>query len=396
MNYMRIGVNASFARKPDTGIGQVTINFLKNLAKIREQKVKVKKFDFILYLEEDLPPDLYLPENFSKKVFLPTYQRDDLIRKIWWEKKLLPKKVKEDKCDILISLYQCPTQISEVKHLMIVHDIIPKLFPEYLNNWRKKFYWKQTEKALRTARHLVAVSHRTEKDLVQNLDINPRKISVAHIDVDEIFRKPVSEQKSEKIMQKHGLKAGYIYFGGGLEKRKNAENVLRAYKKLYEKNKVLEYVNPFPKLVISGKLMPKLAPLITDVEKLVKELNLTPQVKILGFVPQEDLPALYKNAIFFFYPSLYEGFGLPLLEALCLGKPVLTSKTSALPEVGSDAALYCRPTDIDDMTQVMKNILINKPLRDRLAERAKERSQHFSWNNFTQKIINLINESRFW
>lgn len=299
---MKIGINASFARKPNTGIGQVTVNFLQKLIKSKFGSGKLKNLEFVLYLEEDI--DFKLPKNFTKKVFLPVWRRDDLIRKIWWEKKLLPKKAKKDKCDVFVSLYQSTTVMpEEIKHIMVVHDIIPELFPEYLNNSRKKEYWNLAKEAIEKSDKIVAVSKRTEKDLIQHLGIDSKKISIGHIDTDKIYKKEISESKSEKVLKKYGLKKGYIYGGGGMEVRKNIEELIHSYKVLLESNKKTHLIKNFPQLVISGKLMPELAPLVTDVERIVKEMNLTKQVRLLDFVPQEDLPALYSNALVFVYPS---------------------------------------------------------------------------------------------
>ena len=383
--HMKVGINASFARKPNTGIGQVTINFLRKLI---ETKTK-ENLEFVLYLEEDI--DLKLPNNFSKKVFLPFWKRDDLIRKIWWEKRLLPRKVKKDNCDILLSLYQCPTVLSDATiHIMLVHDVIPEIFPEYLNNSRKKKYWKLTKKAILEADKIMTVSSRTEKDLIRYLGVEPERISVNYIDVDEIYKKDVSDSKSKKVLKKYNLSPGYILGGGGLEIRKNVEGLIRAYHNLLESNKRTNFIKEFPKLVISGKLMPELSPLVTDAEKLVKELNLTQQVKLLNFVPQEDLPAIYKNALVFAYPSFYEGFGLPVLEAMNIGTPVITSKRSSLPEVGRDTTLYCHPEDGRDVEMVLRNIILNEHLRGELRRRGKERAKNFSWENFVEKLFGII------
>ncbi|HBI33655.1 MAG TPA: hypothetical protein DEA43_03490 [Candidatus Moranbacteria bacterium] len=388
---IKIGINASFLRKQNTGIGQVTINFLKKLMEFRISNFEFRnneEVEVVLYLEEDV--DFELPEGFSKKVFLPVYKRDDLIRKIWWEKFSLPRKVKKDKCDVLLSLYQSTTSIQphkDFKHIMVVHDIIPKFFPEYLNNWRKKLYQWLTERAIKKADKIIAVSHRSEKDLIAHLGIDAKKITVSYIDVDEIYKKEVSEKESQRVLKKYNLKAGYIYSGGGLEVRKNTENVLRAYKILFE---AYGHASWLPKVVVSGKMMPQLAPLVTDVEATVKGLGLEKEVSLLDFVPQEDLPALYKNASVFVYPSLYEGFGLPVLEAMSQGTPVITSKTSSLPEVGSDSVVYCDPKSVDDLAMVLKNVLMNNHLLSSLSMKGKERATHFSWDKFTEKMINII------
>jgi glycosyltransferase involved in cell wall biosynthesis len=383
---MRIGINASFARKPANGTGQVTVNFLQELARQKTEH------EFVLYLEEDLPKNFKLPKNFRKNIFLPLWKRDDLIRKIWWEKYLLPKKVVRDKCDVLFSLYQSATTIQphmEVKHIMLVHDIIPKLFPEYLNNSRKKYYWRQIEQAILRTDKIIANSRRTEKDLIQHLGIDPAKISVNYLDVDEIYKKSVETRHASSVLKKYKLQPGYIYNGGGLEVRKNAIGVIQAYKYLLDRNKKEHFIAEMPLLAISGKLIPLLAPLITDIEKLARELNLTKQIKILDFVPQADLPAIYANALMFVYPSHYEGFGIPPLEAMNQGTPAIIAKTSSLPEVGGDAVLYCDPEDHKDLAMVMKNLLLNEKLRDTLTRRGKERAQKFSWEKFTGKFLNI-------
>ena len=394
---MRIGINASFARKPGSGIGQVTINFIKELAASSSIFIdsKNEEAEFIIYLEQDLFGDIVLPENFRKSVFLPFWKRDDLLRKVLWEKFYLPRKAKKDGCDIFLSLYQCPTIFpKEIRHTMLVHDIIPKLFPEYLNNLRKQKYWEWTERAIEKAQKILAVSSRTEKDLVQHLGIDAKKITVNYIDCDEIYGKPVSQARIQKILKKYHLKPGYIYTGGGLEGRKNTEGVVQAYKHLLESNRNHPFIEEIPQLVISGKLMPQLAPLITDVEKLVRELNISGHVEILDFVDQEDLPALYSQALFFIYPSRYEGFGIPVLEAMKVGCAVITSKISSLPEVGLDSVLYCYPDDVRDIAMVMKNALTNHDLRNTLKRRGQQRAKNFSWKKFTEKIANEIKENK--
>lgn len=400
---VKIGINASFLRKPNTGIGQVTANFLKKLAISNSPCLpagkqfpifKNKEVQFVLYLEEDLPKGLGLPKNpaspaggFEKRIFLPPYKRDDLIRKIWWEKFLLPRRVRKDRCDVLISMYQCPTILSSgVKHIMLVHDIIPKIFPEYLNNSRKKLYQRLTEKAIQRADKIVAVSKRTEKDLITQLGIKGEKITVSYIDVDESYKKKITQKEIARVLKKYKLKPGYIFAGGGMEVRKNVEGVLRAYKVL----KNGKIISNLPKLAIYGKLLPELYPLAVDVEKLARELNLTREVRFLGPIPQKDMPALFAGAEMFVYPSRYEGFGMPVLEAMNMGIPVVTSKKASLPEVGWDGVLYCDPDDVHDIAMVMKNILTRKDLRETLSRKACQRAKQFSWNKFVKKILNII------
>ncbi len=394
---MKIGINASFLRKFNTGIGQVTLNFLRELA---EQEAKIKKSkkksgndrEYVIYLEEDLPKGLKFPKNFTVKKFLPFfYRRDDLIRKIWWEGRLLPKKAKRDKCDVFLSLYQCPTVLhDDIKHIMLVHDIVSRLFPEYLNNSRKKIYQKMTEEGINSADKIITVSKRTEKDLNQYLGIDTSIITRNYIDVDEVYKKRPSAQEMKKVLRRYKLNPGYIFAGGGMEARKNIEGVIRAYHFLHENNKKTHFIHELPPLVIYGKLLPQLSPIALDAEKLIKELNLKKQIRLLDMVPQKDLPTLFDGAQIFVYPSFYEGFGMPVLEAMNRGIPTVTAKNSSLPEVGMDAVLYCHPEDHKDIAMVIKNLLLSKNLRDALSQRGKERAKEFSWKRFTKKIINVI------
>lgn len=387
----RIGINASFLRKPRTGIGQVTTHFLRALMREEGANSIFAKRKFILYLEEDI--DWELPENFEKRILKTWWRRDDLIRKTWWERYILPRRARCDGCDTLLSLYQCPTVArGGMRHVMVAHDIIPRLMPQYANNWRKKLYWRLSERGLRKADALVAVSKRTEKDIIQHLHISAEKIGVAYIDVDPIFLKPVSDTRSSRVMEKYHIEAGYIYFGGGLDVRKNAESVLRAYRHLVKnKEKYPSIVDTrIPDLVISGKIVKQLAPLITDVESLAKSLNISNHVTFLGEVSQEDLPVLYKNARVFVYPSQYEGFGMPILEAMRMGTPVITSRTTSLPEIAGDAALYVDPDSVDDIASVLARAMRHKTVTDEMVRRGKSRAKRFSWKEFSKKILEKV------
>ncbi|MDH4330654.1 MAG: glycosyltransferase family 4 protein [Candidatus Moranbacteria bacterium] len=374
MSRKRIGINASFLRKLGTGVGQVTLNVLRNFDGEDTEN------EAVLFLEEE--SDLDVLNDFQTQVFLPLYKRDDLIRKILWEKFLLPKKAQNMGCEKFVSLYQCPTIFSkDMDHTMVVHDIIPKLFPEYLNNWRKKLYWSLTEKAIKDASRIVTISENTRKDLVRELNIEEEKIIVKNINIDEVYRRSIGEEEKKRILEKYNLEKGYVYSGGGMEKRKNLDSLIVAYKNLLEKNANI------PPLVISGKLMPELAPLAIDVERLVDELGLEGKVRLLGFVPQEDLPVIYKSAILFVYPSLYEGFGMPVLEAMSQGVPVLASSASSIPEVGGDAVEYFDPENVQELQEKMENILNNQEERESLSERGLQRAKSFSWRGFVEELI---------
>jgi glycosyltransferase involved in cell wall biosynthesis len=383
---MHIGINASFLRKPYTGIGQVTTHVLDELVRRVKEDKSMKNHKFFVYCEEEY--DIDLPKNFHKRSFLPHfYKRDDLFRKLLWERYSLVKQAHADKCDVLISLYQSATVVkyTDMQHVMLVHDVIPHIFPEYLDNMRKKIYWNRVEKGMYASNKIVTVSHHTKIDLEKKLNIKPAKITVDLIAVDPIFQKNLVDIEVKKVLKKYKLAPGYIYTGGGLEMRKDVKRTLRAYKLL------LNRMENVPNLVITGKLIPELAPLVTDVEKIVKDLKIEDNVQILGFVPQKDLPALYRGAKLFVFPSLYEGFGMPVLESMSIGTPVLTAKNSSLSEVGGDAVAYIKDEECTDaeLTVMMMDLLNDEDKLKKLSFDGKSRAMQFSWTKFVDTICDI-------
>jgi glycosyltransferase involved in cell wall biosynthesis len=374
---MRIGINASFLRKPDTGIGQVTRGFINELFKSESHEN-----EYFLYLEKDI--DHKMPKNFQKRVFLPKiWKRDDLIRKIWWEKFILPKYAKADKCDLFISLYQCPTFLPKsIKHKMLIHDMVPKIFPQYLDNWRKKMYVHLSWQAAKHANQVITVSEWSKKDVHKFLKIPLAKIRVAYISIGDEFFKELSYENDYKILEKYDIYGRYIFYIGGFDLRKNIPEFLKAYREMIEKNEIRD-IN----LVLAGEDRSKFSHLFTDVKKEIENLKLEDNVRLIGFIDQEDLPAVYRHSECFVLPTLYEGFGLMALEAMACGTPSAVSKTSSLPEVCGNAVIYFNPYDAEEMARVMNKILRNGKLRSLLSEKGKERAKKFSWKKFAKIIL---------
>lgn len=480
---MTIGINASFLRKKDTGIGQVTLNFIQKLIEL-----SVEDISFILYVEED--SGLELPKNFEERVFLPSlYKRDDLVRKIIWEKRLLPKEARRDECDIFLSLYQSATVFKKgkkemdshrslssvmtgggndkgkglIRHIMLVHDAVWKIFPEYLDNWRKKKYYKLVDEGIMKADKILTVSENSRKDIVKHLGITEGGIDVRYVDCDERFRnqngedgqnenngpvcktapaeedanldprsaggddmyrgnenKKISDQVSTSSSDRRD--DNYIFYVGGFDIRKNVDGLIEAYGMLWKKweddqressqSKIENQPLPnplsassadklpkqkeaksFPSLVLAGSFHSHLVPLVTDLPNKIKEVCKKydlPKEKIrrIGFVEQKDLPSWYKNAKLFCYPTLYEGFGLPVLEAQNCGCPVVTSNVSSIPEiVNIDNAILVNPESPEEIAGAMYNCLTSEGLRNKLVSEGKKNVIRFSWDKFTKDVL---------
>lgn len=391
---MKIGINASFLRKQDSGIGQVSANFLNMLSKMlqKDKDCFGKDLKIILYLEEDV--ELKLSKHFEKRVLKTTYGRDDLIRKVLWEKKVLPQAAKEDECDIFFSLYQSATVFKDIKHVMLVHDVVWRRFPQYLNNGRKKVYYKLVERAIERADQIVTISKNSSEDIAKFFNIDREGIVVSPIDCDELFKKKIDNEEMLRVLAKYGLHKGeYIFYVGGFDVRKNVEALLKAYGILYVRhNQKME----IPQLVLAGSFHSNLVPLVTDVPHVAEEVmqkNAIPKgyIKSIGFVLQEELPLIYAGAKSFCYPSLYEGFGLPVLEAMNVGCPIVTSNNSSISEiVGEEEAILIDPKNEEKIAEGLLNTIVNEEQAKRRAENANIKAKFFKWEKFTKKIMKQL------
>ena len=385
----KIAINASFLRKPDSGIGQVTLNFIKKLSELKGDNGELK---FILYLEED--SNLSLPGNFEKRILTCRfYQRDDLVRKIIWEKWLLPRAIKKDGCQMLFSLYQSSTVFKSGKHLMLVHDAVWKIFPEYLNNCRKKIYYYLVDRAIKKADKILTVSENSRCDLVKYLKVEKNKLDVAWIDCDPIYKKKVLPEELKRVLQKYNLERNskYIFYVGGFDARKNLSGLIDSYGELSK----LMTEDDLPELVLAGQFNAHLVPLVTDLPRKISETAKKygfsmDKIRQIGFVEQVDLPAFYSGAELFCYPSIYEGFGVPPLEAQNAGCPLIILRNSSLQELfDNKGAAVINENNPEKIAQAMKEILTDREVREKLAQAGKENAKRFSWEKFTAHFLKI-------
>lgn len=388
----RIGINGSFIRKPASGMGQVSWHFVRTLLKTKGEDADNK---YIIYLEEKIPNEFNkknIPRNVEFKIIKGKYKRDDLIRKILWEKYWLPAQAKKDECDKFISLYQSTTIFDKnIEHTMLVHDVVPKIFLEYLGNFRKKVYYKLVDKAIIEANKIKTVSEHSKKDIVREYGIEVKNISVAYVACDPIFKNEMSPEERIRRLKKYNLKQQekFVFYEGGLDIRKNLARVIKSYGKLAAET------GSTPTLVIAGSFHKHLVPLVTDIEEEIKntitKYKLDKKLfKTVGFVEQEDLPAFFQSTEVFIYPSLYEGFGMPVLEAMTSGRPVVTSNTTSIPEVISREAGYLinNPEDIDEIkAQLKKALTDSEENKSKKIVLALQESKQFTWEKFMNKVL---------
>lgn len=392
---MKIAINVQFLNKPNTGTGQYLINLLKVLLEIDKDN------EYILYLDDKTDFDFSnsLSKVKIKIVKVPFYTRDDLIRKTLWEKFVFPNAVKKDKVDLVWSPYFSVSRFRDIQHIMTIHDVIYRIFPQYIPNIRWKIYYKLAENAARRADQILTISECSKNDIVKFLGIREEKIKTVYLGRPKIPLIPPlrNGESGDSPFEKGGRPASvkttagegilenkkYILYLGGFDYRKNVVTLLQAYKKFSESHLDIY-------LAIVGKLPEYSNSLVPDLKGVVSELGLNEKVIFPGYISDEDLPIYFKNAEVFVFPTLYEGFGLPVLEAMSYSCPVVSSHNSSIPEVAGDAAILVDPNNIEDVTNAICKVVDNKVLRQTMIQKGLENAQIFSWGKCARETLEVF------
>lgn len=266
-------------------------------------------------------------------------------------------------------------RLSEVKSVFTLHDLVFRFYPEthkLLNRW---FLTLMMPRFLQAADAVIAVSEWTKKDAIELYGLDEDKVSVIYEGVNPLFR-PASQETISALRQKYGILNKFILSVGTIEPRKNLTSLVEAYRSLKDQDPELQ-------LVIAGKK----GWLYEGFFRRLRELGLEDDVIFPGFISDEDLPPLYSAADLFVLPSLYEGFGLPVLEAMACGTPVITSNASSLPEVAGEAALLVDPHDIGALIRAARAVLDGEELRSELRAKGPKQAARFSWEKAARETL---------
>lgn len=286
-------------------------------------------------------------------------------------------------CDLYFSptSYLTP-QFVKIPTVITVHDLVA-FSPIAKPQFKAKSIERLTlRRAAERAAAVITVSQSTADDLAKRIPAAAKKIRVIHLAADDRFR-PLPPRELTTVRDRYNLPKEYILFTGTLEPRKNVERLIRAYKFLPDKLR-----NRYP-LVLAGKKGWGYEPVF----KAIRELGLGAHVRHLGYVGDQDLAKVYAGATLFCYPSLYEGFGLPILEAMRSGVPVITSNVSALPEVGGKAVRYVDPAKATDLSKTMTELLEQPERRRKLAVAGLKRAGEFSWDKTARQTADLLRQA---
>ena len=291
-----------------------------------------------------------------------------------WQQAILPRQKNSD--DVLWS----PANTGPVwagNHVITIHDAAVFPHPE----WFSKAYatWKRTliPRLAKEARGILTVSKFSKEVISKHLHIDPQKIKVVYNAVDTARFKPASTKAIRNVCSKYDLQKPYLLTLGSLDPRKNFSRTVEAWNKCKKEEGLDDFM-----LAIAGGSNANFGSLKLNFDK--------ETTKMLGYVDDEDLPALYSGAAGFLLPSLFEGFGLPVLEAMACGTPVITSNTTALDEVAGEAALKVDPSSINSITEGILKLMRSADLRERLRDRGQKRVHHFSWDKSARQIYEYL------
>lgn len=362
---MKIGFDGRYAEGDLVGVGKYILNLVEQLAK--------KDIKCLIFYSKQ-PKNPISGKNISSRILHST-------NRYIFEQIKLPKALKEEKVDIYHALGNIGVPLfCPVPAVLTVHDIIPLLIKDYFNYSKYKFvskfsYWFRLKTSLWKAKRVIADSEFTKKTLVDKLGVKPIKIKVIYLGSPEV------NLKTNGLPS--GLEPGkYILNHGGIDIRKNLDRLIKAFAKVISEM-------PELKLVIAGEnktMKPEL-------EKIAKNLRVENSVIFPGYVEEEILWSLIRQASCICYPSLIEGFGGPVLEGFVAGVPVITSNTSSLPEIAGKAALLVNPENEKEIAQAILRVVKDGDLRNKLVSEGKKQVRKFSWEKTSKEVIEIYKEA---
>ncbi len=366
---MKIAFDAQLLLKGEkTGIAWCAENVLMEFAKANEAE-KYLNFFSLGYKEEDkLQAGKYKEKGYRLQECRWFH---DVLYRMGWNFIPIPYSFFfGKKADVTVFFnYAIPPGVKG-KKIVFIHDMAYKAYPETVRAKTRNFLEMTLQKSCRRADKIVTISEFSKSEIIKYLKIEEKKIEVVPLGVDfGRFHTGYTEKQKQKVAEKYKIPSDYFLYLGTIEPRKNLERLIYAYAK------VLEREPDVPDLILAGRK----GWLCEAIYQAVGELKIQRKVHFLGYVSDEDVPVLLSGAKIFLFPSLYEGFGLPPLEAMACGVPVITSKAASLIEVAGDAAVLVDPYDEACIVQELYSLWKEENRRKVLSERGIQRVKSYSW-----------------
>lgn len=378
---MRIGIDITPAvNQPNTGIGRYTQKLVENIVElepghdyslVHSSNGKVKN-TFYKNLAKS---------NISSRRIAKSKRQ---TRTLWLTSHKLRFGVDSTlgNLDLFHATDTCGPRLNRIRLVTTVHDVAFFSHPDTASPLNRHYLNSTIQASLNHSVRVIAVSNSTKRDLMRLFYVPEEKIRVIHLGVNENFYPVTNPHSLDEFKNRHHLTSPYILFLGTIEPRKNLAAVVTAYHRLIRERAITH------SLVIAGAIGWASEPVF----KLVQELGLDSKVVFTGNITEEDLPALYSSASLFVFPSLYEGFGFPPLEAMACGTPTIVSNVSSLPEITGDAALQVSPHKPEELAAAIKVVLKDPALQSELVAKGLKQAKLFPWDKTARETLNVYQE----
>lgn len=357
---MRIGIDATALPLQPVGAGNYIIHFTQALANLEIND------ELVIFTYASRQPLFGIqPGSRVKLIALPELSPP---RRLIWEQTNLPALIRQYKLDLFHSLHYTMPVFLPCPNVVTFHDMTFFLYPRLHTMPKRIFFQNMIRYSAKHATALVADSESTRQDAIRLLGLAPERITTVPLGVTAAYHPVRDLARQDIVRQKYQLPERFILNVGLMEPRKNLPALLRAFSKICEHF-------PAEKLVLVGRK----GWMVDQVFNLLDSLALLDKVCFTGYVDGEDLPVIYSMADIFVYPTFYEGFGLPVLEAMACGTPVITSNTSSLPEIVGDAGVLLAPDDAEGLATALERLLLNEDERKIRSIRGLELASAFTW-----------------
>ncbi len=379
---MKIALNALFLQTPASGSGQYLLHLLRALKEVDQQN------EYMLLGAKPVAHNGNAETPFPYQVSpVPSFaRRNENVEKVVWEQYTGPAAARRGGIDLFHVPYFAPPLFPRTPTVVTIHDVIPLRLPAYRAGASIRAYMRLVARAAHNATQIITVSQHAKQDMMDTLRLPAERIRVTYEAAGDEY-KPITDASTlARTRARYGVGERYLFYLGGLDQRKNVPQLVRAFAHLYK-----QLDQPDLQLLISGNPDKQKGPFFPDPRPVAAELGISERV-IYRFVEDEDKPAMYSGASLFVFPSLYEGFGLPPLEAMSCGAPVVCSNRTSLPEVVGDAAITVDPDDTQALVEAVRSVLNDDTLRDNLRARSLQRAAQFSWRKTATETLSAYQE----
>lgn len=365
---MKIGIDSRPAYwYRGTGIGTYTYELIYSLSKFEKDK-------FLIYAPKDTNSMSYINKNLHYSYI------NQQSSHIFWEDVNIPINIENEN----IHIYHTPQNgigipfKKDCKNIITLHDIIPSRMPETVSDCYMNIYKKEMPKILEKTDGIITVSNFSKNDIIKEFNFPADKIFVTHLANEHIYKKMNRENCKNILKDKYSISEDYILYVGGFSPRKNILGLINAYSIYADQNPQSNI-----KLLIVGYKGKS----YSIYKRRVEQLNLSDKVVFTGYIPVEHMPLFYNCAEALVYPSFYEGFGLPPLEAMSCGIPIIASNATSIPEIIGDAAYYINPHNNDELFLAINEVLNNKKLWYNLVDRGLKKCAEYTWEKTAEETM---------